>query len=349
MCADSDYHKAYLFNQYFHSVFTKSSFELPPVSGLTAPQMNISEITISELDVYKALSSLDTTKASGCDGISAKLLKHCAIALYQTLHDLFSLSLCQHYIPLEWRIHQIRPIFKSGNKQDVKTYRPISLLCVVSKVLERLVYDNVIDFVRSLIYKGQFGFLKGHSSLQQLLIFWNTVINTPQTDVVYLDFKKAFDSVAHKELLFKLWNFGITGKLWRWFEAYLSDRCQFVSVGQTASDILPVISGVPQGSILGPLLFLIYINDLPDKLSLSKVLLFADDAKCFLPISSRADSLSLQHDLSLLANWSSSWMLTFNENKCSVVHLLGVNLLQFSPILLTTQSFPQLVLKKILE
>ena len=233
--AVSDYHKACLFNQYFHSVFTKSYFELPPVSGLTTPLINISEITISELDVYKALSSLDTTKASGCDGISAKLLKHCAIVLYQPLHHLFSLSLCQHYIPLEWRTHQIRPIFKSGKKQDVKNYRPISLFCVVSKVLERLVFDNVIDVVRSLIYKGQFGFLKGHSSLQQLLIFWNTVINTPQTDVVYLDFRKAFDSVAHKELLFKLWNFGITGNLWRWFEAYLSDRCQFVSVGQTAS------------------------------------------------------------------------------------------------------------------
>ena len=183
--AVSDHHIACLFNQFFHSVFTKSSFELPCVSGLTTPLMNISDITISELDVYKALSSLDTTKASGCDGISAKLLKHCAIALYQPLHHLFSLSLCQHYIPLEWRTHLIRPIFKSGNKQDVKNYRPISLLCIVSKVLERLVYDNVIDFVRSLIYKGQFGFLKGHSSLQQLLIFWNTVINTPQTDVVY--------------------------------------------------------------------------------------------------------------------------------------------------------------------
>ena len=139
--AVSDYHKACLFYQYFHSVFTKSSFKLPPVS---APLMNISEITISELDVYKALSSLDTTKASGCDSISAKLLKHCTIALYQPLHHLFSLSLCQHYISLEWRTHLIRPIFKSGNKQDVKNYRPISLLCVVSKVLERLVYDNVL-------------------------------------------------------------------------------------------------------------------------------------------------------------------------------------------------------------
>ena len=122
--------------------------------------------------------------------------------------------------------------------------------------------------------------------------------------------------------MFKLWNFSITGNLWRWFEAYLSDRCQFVSVGQTASGILPVISGVPQGSILGPLLFLIYINDLPDKLSLSKVLLLPMMPNVFLPISSRADCLSLQHDLSLLANWSSSWKLTFNEKKCSVVPVI---------------------------
>ena len=125
--------------------FHKEFFRASSCQWSNYPLMNISEITISELDVYKALSSLDTTKASGCDGISAKLLKHCAIALYQPLHHLSSLSLCQHYIPLEWCTHLIRPIFKSGNKQDVKNYRPISLLCVVSKVLERLVYDNVID------------------------------------------------------------------------------------------------------------------------------------------------------------------------------------------------------------
>ena len=199
------------------------------------------------------------------------MLKH---SLYQPLHHLFSLSLSQHYISLEWCTHLIRPIFKSGDKHDAKNYRPISLLCVVSKVLERLVFDQMIDFVRSSVSTTQFGFLTGHSSLQQLLIFWNSVINSYQTDVVYLDFRKAFDSVAHNELLHKLWHFGICGSLWMWFKAYLSDRCQYVSVGHSASGVLPVISGVLQGSIL------IYINDLPDKLSLSKILLFADDAKC---------------------------------------------------------------------
>ena len=181
---------------------------------MLTPLLNISEIDISELDVYNALKSLDPSKASGCDNISAKILKKCAIALYQPLHHLFSLSLSQHYIPLEWRTHLIRPIYKSGERQKVSNYRLISLLCVVSKVLKRLVYNNIIDFVRSSISLTQFGFLKGHSSLQQLLIIWNTVINFPQIDTIYLDFRKAFDSVSHNELLLKLWHFGITGSLW---------------------------------------------------------------------------------------------------------------------------------------
>ena len=191
-----------------------SPFLLPPVRDFKYPHSFMGEISVSELDVFEALSSLDVSKASGPDGICAKLLKHCAIALYQPLHYIFSLSLSQCYLPLEWRTHLIKPIFKSGDKSLIKNYRPISLLCIVSKVLERIVYKKIIDFVYNFISFFQFGFLKGRSTLQQMLLLFNAILSSDsQVDVIYLDFRKAFDSVAHNELLLKLWNFGICDNL----------------------------------------------------------------------------------------------------------------------------------------
>ena len=196
-----------------------------------------------------------------------------------------------------------------------------SLSEYVSKVLEKLVFSNIVDFVTSSLSLSQFGFLRGRSTLQQLLIFFNILLSSPsQSDVIYLDFRKAFDSVAHNELLYKIWKFGITGNLWLWLRAYLTNRVQFVSIGQSSSSTLPVISGVPQGSILGPVLFLIFINDLPTALSFAKVLLFADDAKCIMPISSLQDCMNLQSDLSRLTEWCSTWNLFLNEDKCSAFH-----------------------------
>ena len=132
---------------------------------------------------------------------------------------------------------------------------------------------------------------------------------------MYLDFRKAFDSVAHNKLLLKLWKFGICDSLWQWMRAYLTNRRQYVSVGQSVSSVLPVLSGVPQGSILGPLLFLIFVNDLPASISSSFVLLFADDAKCLMPISTMSDCLLLQDDVSRLVQWSNTWNLLLNEQK----------------------------------
>ena len=134
-----------------------------------------------------------------------------------------------------------------------------------------------------------------------------------------MDFRKAFDSVAHNELLTKLWYFGITGNLWNWFRAYLSSRKQCVRLNNTISDPLPVVSGVPQGSILGPILFLIFVNDLPETLSSSHMLLFADDTKCFKAIHNSLDSHILQQDLHHLTMWSQQWHLSFNPKKCVLV------------------------------
>ena len=142
--ASSDVDKASLFNSYFYSVFVRSSYQLPPVGDLERPSSYLSEVSFSELDVFRALRSLDPSKAMGHDGISPKLLKNCALALYQPLHHLFSMTLSQNYLPSEWRTHLIKPVFKSGDRNSVRNYRPISLLCVVSKVLERLVYDGIV-------------------------------------------------------------------------------------------------------------------------------------------------------------------------------------------------------------
>ena len=319
--ATSDEDKASLFNQYFHSVFTKTSLPLLPINEFIQPHTFIDAVTFDELDVFNALRSVDGSKAKGCDNISPMVLKHCAIALYQPLYHLFSLSLSQHYLPLEWRTHLIKPIYKSGEKSSVRNYRPISLLCIVSKVLEKIVYDNIVEYVTQSTSVYQFGFLRGRSTLQQLLLFFHKILTSAsQTDVVYLDFKKAFDSVAHNELLLKLWKFGICGSLWLWFRAYLSNRLQYVSVGQSVSSVLPVLSGVPQGSILGPLLFIIFVNDLPTIASSSLLFLFADDAKCVMPVSSISDCLLLQNDLTRLVEWSTTWNLLLNEDKCSVTH-----------------------------
>ena len=204
----------------------------------------------------------------------------------------------------------------------MQNYRPISLLCVTSKVLEKIVFNHILQFVQDKISQYQFGFMLHRSTLQQLLILLHSIFESSQksqSDLIYLDFKKTFDSVAHNELLFKLWHMGITGNTWKWLLAYLWNRSQCVSINSSVSSALPVVSGVPQGSILGPLLFLIYINDLPDVLSSSQVLLFADDAKCFKTISSVCDSMCLQDDLNKLSQWSNTWSLPFNVQKCCVL------------------------------
>lgn len=222
------------------------------------------------------------------------------------------------------RIHLISPIFKSGDKLSVTNYRPISLLCILSKVLERLVYDKIIEFVTSSIYPVQFGFLQSRSTVQQLLLFNDHLLSShtqkAQTDALYLDFRKAFDKVPHDYLLIKLKHIGITGNLWHFFKNYLQNRLHCVVINKSISPNLPVLSGVPQGSILGPLLFLIYINDLPSSVSSCKPLMFADDTKCFKSIKDRSDSQLLQSDINSLAQWSNTWLLPFNFSKCVVLH-----------------------------
>ena len=316
--ASVDSEKARLFNEYFFSVFLKDEH-----SGLTCPPIDnthlLQDIEISTTEVHEILSTLDITKAPGIDGISPAVLRHCAAPLLIPVCHLFTSSIITGKIPLQWCTHCITPIHKSGSKTLVNNYRPISLLCIISKVLERIIYNRIMNFTMNTFTPFQFGFLPKRSTLQQLILFTERLLdgknNKNDVDVIYMDFKKAFDSVSHNALLSKLQALGISGRLWAWLETYLKTRIQCVRIGNDYSDFCKVLSGVPQGSILGPLLFGIFINDLPSSVVHSIPYLYADDTKCLNAICSSADTVNLQSDLDRVSSWSLRWKLLFNENK----------------------------------
>ncbi len=322
LSATSGSEKVTLFNRYFHSVFTDSNFQLPILNSHNVESSIQSGIEFSESDVYSQLASLDVTKAKGLDGIGPSVLKFCSLALCEPLCHLFQLSVNQHRIPAEWKLHAITPIHKSGDKSLVSNYRPISLLSSTSKVLEKLIYARLLLQLKDKLSSVQFGFRRDHSTVQQLLLFYNRIFggdDSRQWDIVYLDFSKAFDSVPHNELLLKLHRLGVSGDLWLWLQCYLSGRSQCVCVEGSKSTVLPVLSGVPQGSVLGPLLFLVFVNDLPDMVKESVFYMFADDVKCARPVCGVSDCALLQSDLDSLCSWSTEWKLLFKESKC--VHL----------------------------
>jgi sarcosine oxidase/L-pipecolate oxidase len=215
---------------------------------MPTPSSQLSSVEFTHDEVYSALMSLDISKACGYDGISAHFIKLCACSLSEYLADLFNLSLSTGSIPSDWKIHQIVPIFKAGNRHNVENYRPISLLCIISKVLESLVYSKVIHFVKDKLCDNQFGFLPGRSSASQLLLSFSSIFKScdqgRSTDQIFLDFRKAFDSIPHSILLYKLWAVGITGPLWQWFRGYLNDRKHFVKVNSYSSQFLTLRSGV---------------------------------------------------------------------------------------------------------
>ena len=327
--------KSEIFNKFFNSTFTHSIFSLPPVESLPTPAQQLHTVSIEVSDVFECLSSLDVTKAPGCDNINPRLLKHCATSLVTPITNLLQESIRLCTLPEEWKVHKIRPIHKKGDPTNVSNYRPISLLCILSKLLESIIYSKVIAFIRPRLSHKQFGFLRNRSSLLQLLLSYSEVFKsldtgTP-TDGIYLDFSKAFDTVSHNELLVKLWMIGITGPLWFWFKDYLSLRTHFVSIDNVCSSHLPVISGVPQGSILGPLLFIIYINDLPLTIARSSVFVFADDTKLFKPITGLDCSNELQADISDIKNWCRTWKLSLNSSKCVALRFTNKSPPELSP------------------
>ena len=315
-------------NKYFHSVYVedKDTSNIEPVNK-SKKQLETVKITLE--DVRAKLKALDKSKSVGCDSVHPHVLKECSMSLSYPLYLVFKKTLETGILPDIWKKANVTPLFKKGSKLKASNYRPVSLTSIPCKILERLIADCILDHLlkNNLLAKEQHGFLKGKSCTTNLLeyldILTDAIHNGIPVDVLYTDFKKAFDSVSIKKLLSKLLASGISGILLKWIECFLSNRKQRVVMGDCVTDWIDVLSGVPQGSVLGPILFLIFINDLPERL-INDCRLYADDNKIIAPISSQSDSKVFQNDIKLLDEWSIQWKLGLNFEKCKIMHF-GTN------------------------
>ena len=323
----TDKEKADLLNDFFKSVFTcEKDGELP---NMPTPELatTLEDFTISEEEVRKLLLHLKRDKAPGPDGINPTILVELADILAKPISIIFNISLDSGNIPEDWRKAQVSPIFKNkGSRLNSTNYRPVSLTCILCKAMETLVRKHLVNHLENnrIISRHQHGFTTGRSCITQLLEtldIWTEILDDGGgIDVVYTDFMKAFDSVPHRRLVAKTEAYGVRGKVLRWIKDFLSGRTQEVCVNGTKSEPAAVTSGIPQGSVLGPILFVIYINDLPDCVKCDAKL-FADDTKIFTRSDIKENREQLQRDLDALHNWSNDWQLRFHPEKCCVMRL----------------------------
>ena len=317
---------ATILNNFFASVFTDedcSTFQ-PSEQQLTLNQLN--QIEINESDVVRVIDKLPVNKTPGPDKISPRIIREVKHQISKPLCILFNKSLTLGKVPSDWKCANVTPIFKKGDKSLPSNYRPISLTSIISKLLETIIRDNMVNFLEEnkILKDSQHGFRCKRSCLTNLLDFFHDVFNQfdecRSVDVIYLDFQKAFDKVPHKRLIDKLKSHGICGSIQNWINDWLTSRKQRVVINGTSSCWLDVKSGVPQGSVLGPILFLIYVNDLDNGL-LCKVSKFADDTKLASKVTSAEERETLQSDLDKLTCWAAKWQMKFNVNKCKVLHI----------------------------
>ena len=329
---------ASMLNSYFSSVFNSTTEAEHMITNdivtndesndtlATTLEHSLQNIEISTEDVLKVLNEMKTNKSPGPDEIYPRILKETKFEIVNALKSLFNLSLQQGLVPADWKAANVTPIFKKGDRTSPGNYRPISLTSVVGKMLESILRDKLVQYLErhSLIKDTQHGFRNKRSCLSNLLTFYNDLFfahdTTRSLDIVYLDFQKAFDKVPHSKLMFKVKELGISGNVYNWIDNWLKNRKQRVVINGTASEWAPVTSGVPQGSVLGPILFIIYINDIDVGLNnfISK---FADDTKIGNAIITEHDRMSLQDDLRKISEWSERWEMPFNINKCHILQV----------------------------
>ena len=316
--------KAEILSQHFQSVFTQDNGSLPDLGPPLCP--GIDNIIFTEPGIRKHLDSLSTCKAAGPDGIPSRILHDLSAEIAETLCFPFQQSYDIGQLPNDWLVAMIVPVYKKDQRSNPANYRPISLTSLVCKVMEHCVLSQAPKHLNanSIITPLQHGFRAGFSCETQLILAvhdWATTLNNHgQVDAIMLDFRKAFDKVSHAKLIHKLEHYGIQGKTRLWPATFLTKRSQFVAVDGSHSSHLEVVSGVPQGTVLGPTLFLLFINDIVDR-SDSTIRLFADDAVVYREISFPSDHTCLQYDLRNLQSRAKTWQMQFNVAKCQLLYI----------------------------
>ena len=331
-----DYERACALNDFFseQSRLNTDGATLP--DPVTPPNGNLSMINIKASTVKDILDIINTTKSSGPDEIKPIYLKKTSAVISPILAKIFNYSLRTSTFPDNWKLAYVTPIHKKNEEYLCKNYRPISLLPCLSKVFERCVFKDVYNYLRDTnkISQLQAAYSPGSCTEFQLLELYHLILQAMEegktTRFVFCDISKAFDKVWHRGVLHKLQKAGITGRLLLWFESYLNNRRQCVMLNGTVSNIQHINAGVPQGSILGPMLFLIYINDIVEVVQ-TNIRLYADDSTLFVTTDRQEDATrDLNNDISRVAEWAKKWFITFNATKTECM--------QFSRRILTNQA-----------
>ena len=322
----NDSEKADTLGGFFSKVQTKEpdwSWDLPKKPD---PKFQLN-IKITEKTVLEKLQKLKIAKSPGPDGLHPRVIKELMHVLVRPFVLIFQTSLNTSTLPHEWKVSNITAIFKKGDKRNPGNYRPVSLTSIMCRTLESIIRDAVLEFLKKnkLLSKKQFGFLQGRSTVLQLLKVidkWTEIMDRGGcVDVIYMDFMKAFDTVPHNRLLHVLEAYGFGNPLLSWIQQFLKGRKQRVVVNGNASRWYDVSSGVPQGSVLGPVLFVIFINTMLEITNADDIYLFADDTKLFNEISSEDDISVLQHEVDNLYDWTQYSLMGFHPDKCTAMRI----------------------------
>ena len=312
---------------YFFKTFVNDDhaepFDLP--YNVTDEQHFLKDVEISKDELYDLLKAVNPNKSAGDDGIHSRVLQECAKELVEPLYMLFKYSLNTSTVPKSWKSATITPLFKTDDRSSAENYRPISITSQVIKILEKIVRNKLMDHLigNEILSKDQHGFCLSKSCMTNLLETLEYITSMVDegfpVDEVFLDFRKAFDKVSHERLLYKLDRMGVKDNALLWLSSFLSGRKQRVRVNGAYSSWGDVTSGVPQGSVLGPLLFVAFINDMPDTM-VTNCKLFADDTKVYGIVKDPNDVKKLQEDLQRCHDWSVQWNMEFHPTKCKVLH-----------------------------